>query len=159
MDQSLRKVVEDVIAEAMDSVMNRVLDQDPFNMDRKRQETPLHTALVPEDIFKGSHFERRFVTSLGTVWEKLAAAVGRANYGFSATQHMIVGRVREGRLDRIRQTLDKLEHAGSDRDATRPDWATELAYVHEGAGPLARSERELRRVCGDIGGRERRLRS
>lgn len=135
-DELLREAVEDVIAEAMDSVMDRVLHESPFDMERRRRESPLHAALVPEDIFKGSHFERRFVTIFGTVWEKLVAAIGKATFGFAATQHMVVGCVRQGRLDRIQQTLDQLEHPRSSGERIGPDWQTELDHVLAGAGPL-----------------------
>ena len=39
--------------------------------------------LVPDEIFKGSHFERRFVTPFGKVWERLANIVAEAHLGKS----------------------------------------------------------------------------
>lgn len=120
----------------MDAVMDKVLHQDPFDIEKRRREVPLHTALVPEDIFKGSHFERRFVTPFGTVWEKLAAAIGKDKFGFAETQHMVVGHVRQGCLDRIQRTLDRLEHGRVDGERIQPDWAAELRYAQGGDGPL-----------------------
>lgn len=126
--------IERVIADAMDAVMEKVLSQDPFDIDERRRVAPMHTALVPEDIFRGSHFERRFVTPFGTVWEKLAAVIGENSFGFGTTQHMIVGRVRRGCLDRIQETLDNLEHEKQDGTRVRPDWKAELRYVRGGTG-------------------------
>ena len=120
---------------AMDAVMDRVLRQDPFDMARRQRESPLHTALVPEEIFLGSHFERRFVTPFGKVWEKLAAAVGEATFGFGTTQHMVNGRLRRQSLERIRQTLDALEHGPTGGDRAQPNWDAELRHVREGGGP------------------------
>lgn len=49
----------------MDQVMERVLITDPFIKENHRSSKPLSAALVPDEIFKGSHFERRFVTPFG----------------------------------------------------------------------------------------------
>ena len=64
-----------VISELMDRVMDRVLITDPFVKEAHHAKKPLYAALVPDEIFKGSHFERRFVTPFGGVWEKLAKVV------------------------------------------------------------------------------------
>lgn len=118
----------------MDAVLDKVLRQDPFDMARRHRESPLHAALVPEDVFLGSHFERRFVTPFGTVWEKLAAAIGEATFGFGTTQHMVVGRLRQQSLERIQQTLDALEHKPTDGERVQPNWKAELEYVKAGGG-------------------------
>ena len=126
MNKELRTAVEEVIVTAMDSVMD---------IAERRRVAPLYTALVPEEIFKSSHFERRFVTLFGSVWEKLAAVMGEKTFGFGANQHMIVGRVRQGCLDRIQKTLDTLEHKGRDGRRTQPNWRKELQHVQGGTGP------------------------
>jgi len=64
-----------VISELMNRVMERVLVTDPFIKEKHHSTKPLYAALVPDEIFKGSHFERRFVTPFGGVWEKLAEIV------------------------------------------------------------------------------------
>ena len=58
--------IQSVIKEMMDRVMERVLVTDPFIQEEHHAKKPLYAALVPDEIFKGSHFERRFVTPLGT---------------------------------------------------------------------------------------------
>lgn len=59
--------------------MQKVLTDDPFLEDTFRVEKPLYAA-VPSAIFKGSHFERKFVIPFGSVREKLAfVAVGKEN--------------------------------------------------------------------------------
>ena len=59
----------------MDRVIKKVTETDPFLPEEHKFKKPLYAALVPDEIFKGSHFERRFVTPFGTIWEKLAKAV------------------------------------------------------------------------------------
>jgi len=141
----------------MDRVMNRVLVSDPFIPESHKAKAPLYAALVPDEIFKGSHFERRFVTPFGSAWEKLAVAAATAGLGFGVSGHMITGTVREERLRRITEILNQLEHNSHGAEARRrPDWPTELAYVLEGEGePIPCSVNcdvyvEDRRIANDI---------
>jgi len=62
------KAIRLVVEEMMDRVMDKVLITDPFIKENHRSSKPLYAALVPDEIFKGSHFERRFVTPFGGVW-------------------------------------------------------------------------------------------
>ena len=64
--------IKDIIVNLMDKVMERVLVTDPFVVEEHHAKKPLYAALVPDEIFKGSHFERRFVTPFGNVWERMA---------------------------------------------------------------------------------------
>ena len=118
--------------------MNRVLVQDPFIKEKHRSEKPLYAALVPDEIFKGSHFERRFVTPFGKVWEKLAAVVGESGMGFARNDYSIAGEIRVGRLRRIQEILNNLEHAARQEkeDRVRPNWRRELAHIARGRGKL-----------------------
>lgn len=132
-DPKVKAAVEDVIISMMNRVMEKVLVTDPFDKDQFRQEKPLYAALVPDEIFIGSHFERRFVTPFGKVWERLVQVLGQAKSGFAATDHEIRGRVRQGRLDRIHETLDRLER-GPEQGGAAPNWKKELAYVRKCRG-------------------------
>jgi len=68
-EERINSAINKVISELMERVMNRVLITDPFIKEKHRANKPLYSALVPEEIFKGLHFERRFVTPFGGVWE------------------------------------------------------------------------------------------
>jgi len=59
--------IQETIKILMDRVMDNVLVKDPFIAEEHRAKKPLYAALVPDEIFKGSHFERRFVTPFGKV--------------------------------------------------------------------------------------------
>ena len=83
-------------------VMEKVLETDPFVEEAHRSKKPLYAALVPDEIFKGSHFERRFVTPFGGVWEKLAEVVALEFHGICTRGHSISGNVGEESLRRIR---------------------------------------------------------
>jgi hypothetical protein len=132
---SKKSAIQEVVKVMMDRVMENVLHKDPFDVDFHKSSKPLYAALVPDEIFKGSHFERRFVTPFGGVWEKLAVVAAKeagfkAEIGFS-----IKGLVPKERLNRIQETLNKLEHPEVRGERITPDWKTELKYVLAGKGP------------------------
>ncbi len=130
----VKQAVQSVIKEMMDRVMNNVLIKDPFVKENHRAEKPLYAALVPDEIFKGSHFERRFVTPFGYAWELLAMAVAKTTLRCAERGTSIKGIVKSERLRRIQEVLNWLEHAEKDKERKRPSWDTELKYVLEGTG-------------------------
>lgn len=137
----IKQAIQTVIKTMMDRVMNNVLVNDPFLTDEHRAKKPLYAALVPDEIFKGSHFERRFVTPFGGVWEKLALVAAQEGLGYGKISHTISGTVGQERLKRINEVLNRLEHQDADakkrgEKRIRPDWTTELAYILEGKGEL-----------------------
>ena len=132
--KQVKAAIQSVIREMMDRVMEKVLVDDPFLPDEHRAKRPLYAALVPDEIFKGSHFERRFVTPFGGAWEKLAIVAATNGLGYGVTNFSITGTVKAERLRRIARVLDSLEHPQRGKQRIRPDWRSELAYVLEGKG-------------------------
>lgn len=128
------KGIRKVITELMDSVMNKVLVTDPFIPEEHHAKKPLYAALVPDEIFKGSHFERRFVTPFGTVWERLAHIVATSHLGKCSLQASIEGNILDGRLKRIQEILNAEDHATKNQKKRKPNWDEDLAYVLEGNG-------------------------
>ncbi|MGO8754655.1 MAG: TdeIII family type II restriction endonuclease [Gallionellaceae bacterium] len=133
-EKKIKAAVQTVITSLMNRVMDKVLVTDPFLPEKHKADKPLYAALVPDEIFKGAHFERRFVTPFGAVWESLAEAVASAALGMAIRGQAIDGLVKEGRLQRIAEVLNRLEHGPVDGERVRPDWDTELKYILEGEG-------------------------
>ena len=67
-EEQIKEAVSKVITAMMNRVMEKVLVTDPFLPDKHKADKPLYAALVPDEIFKGAHFERRFVTPFGAAW-------------------------------------------------------------------------------------------
>jgi hypothetical protein len=130
----MKRAIQEVVQELMERVMDKVLYKDPFIKETHHAEKPLYAALVPDEIFKGSHFERRFVTPFGNVWEKLAVVAAKEGLGFGETNYRIDGFVKEQRLQRISEILNRLEHSGKGMQKIKPDWDSELEYVLSGKG-------------------------
>lgn len=131
---SMKLAIQEVVTNMMDNVMDRVLYSDPFVVEEHHANKPLYAALVPDEIFKGSHFERRFVTPFGKVWEKLALVAAEQGLGKGIQGHTIHGLVGTERLRRIQEVLNKLEHPIAGERRTKPDWQTELDYILAGEG-------------------------
>ena len=125
----MKAAIQSVMSEMMDRVMEKVLVEDPFNADLHHAKKPLYAALVPDEIFKGSHFERRFVTPFGGVWEKLAVVAATAGLGFGATNHPLRGTVRKEQLRRIQEVLNNLEHSPKGAAKVRPYWIDRKSVV------------------------------
>lgn len=118
-----------VIKKLMDGVMDNVLFKHPFIAEDFSKDKPLYAALVPNEIWKGSHFERRFTTPFGKAWQSLAVAVGKTYYGQCGQEVKVEGLVGKESLRRIQEVLNKLET----RELT-PDWNEELKYILYGGG-------------------------
>lgn len=132
--ERMKATIQAVIQNLMDRVMHRVLVQDPFIIEKFHAEKPLYAALVPDEIFKGAHFERRFVTPFGNAWEDLAVASAQFGLGRALKGHNVFGKVKTGRLTRIAEVLNSLEHPARGKERTKPDWSSELAYILAGGG-------------------------
>jgi Type II restriction endonuclease, TdeIII len=133
-NDEMKEAIQSVIRVMMDRVMENVLVKDPFIEEEHRAKRPLYAALVPDEIFKGSHFERRFVTPFGRAWEALAVAAANKGLGYGIAGHSIIGTVKSERLKRITEVLNTLEHAEKGKKKTKPDWDSELAYILAGGG-------------------------
>jgi hypothetical protein len=133
-EEGMKLAIQSVIKSMMDRVMDNVLYKDPFDKDKFRAGKPLYAALVPDEIFKGSHFERRFVTPFGDVWENLAKVAAIYGLGKGETGKIIEGNVKQERIRRITEVLNKLEHVEKGEKKIRPDWDKELKYILEGQG-------------------------
>lgn len=134
---AIRYAIRDVIADLMERVMDRVLIQDPFIQEKHHANKPLYAALVPDEIFKGSHFERRFTTPFGKTWERLAQVCAEKFHGHCSINHTINGLVGDESLRRIQEILNKLEHKKTgQKSSSKPDWAQEIKYIKAGGGKL-----------------------
>jgi len=128
------EAIKNLVSTMMDRVMNNVLIKHPFIKEAHHSAKPLYAALVPDEIFKGSHFERRFVTPFGRVWEKLAQVVAIEAHGNCSLGHSVNGTVGSESLRRIQEVLNRLEHNPKGELKVKPNWKEELNYILKGGG-------------------------
>ena len=128
--------IGEIITTMMERVMENVLEKDPFIPEKHKAKKPLYAALVPDEIFKGSHFERRFTTTFGKVWERLAKVAAETATDKSEMGYSIRGSVPAERLRRIQEVLNRLEHPEKKGQRITPNWDEELKYILQGKGNL-----------------------
>ena len=133
-EERISLAIKKVVSEMMERVLHNVMFKDPFVNETHHFTKPLYAALVPDEIFKASHFERRFVTPFGSVWEKLAQVVAIEAHGNCIMGNTVNGVVGSESLRRIQEVLNRLEHNTKDQAKTKPDWAKELYYIKQGGG-------------------------
>lgn len=126
---SVSEAILSVIKKLMDGVMDNVLFNHPFIAEEFCKDKPLYAALVPNEIWKGSHFERRFTTPFGKAWQSLAVEVGKTHHGQCGQEVKVEGLVGKESLRRIQEVLNKLEVRESS-----PNWNEELKYILAGGG-------------------------
>jgi hypothetical protein len=137
-NSEIKDVIRNLISSEMDKVMNKVTITDPFLPEDHKFKKPLYAALVPDEIFKGSHFERRFVTPFGNLWEKLAKELAIQKHGSCEKGYRVKGMIGAETLRRIQEVLNELEHNKN----TKPSWYKELNYIQNGGGKLVSIEVE-----------------
>lgn len=130
----MKDAIQSIIKGLMEEVFNYVLNTKPFSAESLRQNRPLYAALVPEEVFKASHFERSFVRLFGKAWEDLTVAAAEHGLGKGRKGAMISGKIKAGRLRRISTVLNKLEHPANGGVRPKPDWENELSYIMQGTG-------------------------
>jgi len=128
----MKHAIQSVIKSMMDRIMHKVLIEDPFIKEDHRAKKPLYAMLVPDEIFKGSHFERRFVTPFGDAWEKLAIVAANQGLGYGVARHNVAGKINAERLRRIQEILNSLEYPEDGKQRVKPNWKAELKYILEG---------------------------
>ncbi|MDX2216051.1 MAG: TdeIII family type II restriction endonuclease [Oculatellaceae cyanobacterium bins.114] len=125
----MKAEIQTVIKKLMDKVLEQVLNEDRLSKNNYRSENPLYAALVPDEIFKGSHFEKCFVAHFKEVWESLVLVAANKGLGYGVAQHEIIGNISQERLRRIAEILNRLEHGQVSERRVKPDWNAELSYV------------------------------
>lgn len=126
-----RKKIKDEIIRVVDRVIKKRTIDEPFDIGELEEERPFHVAILPEEILKGSKFERSFVTSLGqSVWEEIAKIIVEEEWGFSKRSKHIEGEIYQSQLQVIQKILNELEHASGGR---KPNWEKELGEVEKAA--------------------------
>jgi hypothetical protein len=135
---TIKDAIRSLISSEMDKVMKKVTLTDPFLSEEHKFKKPLYAALVPDEIFKGSHFERRFVTPFGGLWEKMAKELAIRRHGACEKGYRIQGMIGKEALRRIQEVLNGLEHNKN----IKPNWNKELNYIQNGGGELTEVEVE-----------------
>lgn len=125
--EAQRKEIKQIIFRFVDNVINRRVIEEPYDPEFEAKTRPFHYALVPEEIWKSSKFERSFVTSLGQIgWEQIAKVVAEGIGYYAELNKMMTGYITEKQNFVIHKILDELEHS-----PRKPNWQKEIGEIIE----------------------------
>jgi hypothetical protein len=128
LDESTRNLVIKRIELTMDGILHRRVVKDPFDSNSNLETNPFGARLVPEEIWKGSKFERSFVTSLGQgVFEQIGKIIAEDAGLYAENQRVTLGEVDSGKKEKIDEILRELRD--SKRYDRRPNWELELEEI------------------------------
>jgi len=100
------------IEEHLSLVMNRIIDkrtiQEPFDEGEIKKANPFGYRLVPVEVWKGSKFERSFVTSLGQgIFEQIARIIAEGTGAQSKNQFIKTIKLNTWQMEQIDNILQQ----------------------------------------------------
>ncbi|MCZ2260775.1 TdeIII family type II restriction endonuclease [Sporosarcina sp. G11-34] len=125
MNDLTKQRIIDHISPIMDRLIKRRVVDEPFNAAEIEARNPFGFRLVPEEVWKGSKFERSFVTSLGQgIFEQMSKIVAEGTGAFSSNQHDTTFNINTWRNEKIEEIL-------TDQRASRrpPNWNQEVTDI------------------------------
>lgn len=128
MNSKTKIKVETRIREKMDNILVKRLKELDSDMTNIRQNNPFGSRLVPNEIWKGSKFERSFVTSFGQgVYEQIALDIAIGSGAFAENQHSEIVKINSWQEEGINNLLSK-QRSGA--NAGTPDWESEVEKIY-----------------------------
>ncbi len=125
MNDATRQRVHDHLSQVMERLVQKRVVDEPFNPDEMARNNPFGSLLVPTEIWKGSKFERSFVTTLGQgIFEQLGKIIAEGAGAHATNQYDSVFTINTWRNEKIEEIL------AAQRSSTRvPDWEVEVAEI------------------------------
>ncbi|GAA0860242.1 TdeIII family type II restriction endonuclease [Clostridium nitritogenes] len=108
MNIETKNKVEEHLREVMKRILEKRTIQEPFNEEDIKNKNPFGYRLVPIEVWKGSKFERSFVTSLGQgIFEQIAKIIAEGSGAVAENQYVKTIRLNSWQIERIDNILDK----------------------------------------------------
>ena len=88
MNIETRRKIEEHLRKVMKRIVEKRTVQEPFNEEEIKNKNPFGYRLVPIEVWKGSKFERSFVTSLGQgIFEQIAKIIAEGSGAMAENQY------------------------------------------------------------------------
>lgn len=99
--------IKEHLQNVMIKIIKRRVEDDPFDAKQIRESNPFGYCLVPEAVWKGSKFERSFVTTLGQgVFEQIARLIAEDTGATAINQYSKIINVNSFQAQTIEQLLE-----------------------------------------------------
>jgi len=124
MQATTRIAIEEHLRNLLNGIIHRRVVTEPFNEDEILNKNPFGARVVPMEVWKGSKFERSFVTSLGqSFFEQIAKLIAIDTGATAINQYTSTININTFRNTYINDLLGVQRSPGNQ---SRPDWNTEL---------------------------------
>ena len=108
MNIETKNKVEEHLKEVMKRILEKRTIQEPFNEEDIKNKNPFGYRLVPIEVWKGSKFERSFVTSLGQgIFEQIAKIIAEGSGAIAKNQYTKSIKLNSWQLEKIDNILEK----------------------------------------------------
>lgn len=125
MNQETQGRIREHLSNVMERLIHKRVVEEPFDPAAIARNNPFGWLLVPEEIWKGSKFERSFVTTLGQgIFEQLGKIIAEGTGAHATNQYDSVFTINTWRNERIEEILTA--QRASERDS---DWNAEVEEV------------------------------
>ncbi len=122
MDEITRSKIKEHLSAVMKRLIKRRCVTEPFGEQEIFKKNPFGANLVPMEIWKGSKFERSFVTTLGQgIFEQLAKIIAEGTGADAANQHVSRLTICTWRIEKIDSIL-----ATQRSNKVQPNWEREV---------------------------------
>lgn len=125
MNEVTKQRIRDHISPIMERLIQRRVITEPFDEAEVAARNPFGYRLVPVEVWKGSKFERSFVTILGQgIFEQIAKMVAEGSGAYASNQHDTTFTINTWRNEKIEEIMT------SQRSSKRkPNWNNEVAEI------------------------------
>lgn len=126
MNEATKQRIRDHISPIMERLIHRRVVTEPFDEAQVAAKNPFGYRLVPVEVWKGSKFERSFVTTLGQgIFEQMAKMVAEGSEAYASNQHDITFTINTWRNEKIEEILTSHRNSGG----RRPNWNQEVTEI------------------------------
>lgn len=127
MNDATKQQVREHILTAMNKKIHDLTVKNPFNEAEVYEKNPIGARIVPTEVWKGSKFERSFVTTLGQgIFEQIGKIIAEGTGAHAENQYHSTITLNTFQTQTIEQTVDR--QAAGRRGAT-PDISSEIQHL------------------------------
>lgn len=120
--------VEEKISEMLEKVIQKRCKDEPFDVGDVYDSNPFGVRLVPMEVWKGSKFERSFVTVLGQgIFEQIAKIIAEGTGAKAENQYTTVMQICTYRIEKVNEILN--DERNQKKSLRKPDWNKEVKEI------------------------------
>lgn len=130
MNTKTRQKIEKHLIEVMEKLIKKRVIDEPFNKSDIERKNPFGYRLVPVAVWKGSKFERSFVTTLGQrIFEQIGKYVAEGTGAIAENQYRRDMEINTWRIEKIDSILKMQRSSKKSREYDAPSIKSEIDEI------------------------------